>query len=145
MTRCPAQRQSLSAARAAAAPPTQQCPPELLNGTWGHFYNETSKHMFALLGHASMHTLFSYGWADARDKCRSLGPHFELAWYDSYDQQLAVETSFMFTSSIHPTQDYCYWLGYVGLPVVEHLKLPAVPAVRRLEYSCWRMSGLAWA
>ncbi len=114
---------------------------EVLSGKWNHFYNETSQQLFVLLGtDPALYKNYSHPWLDARQKCASLGPSFDMVYYDSYDQQLAVESSYAFTSGINPTFDVCYWMGY-------YLKdpVPSCPANTTYpdRYSCFFGSPLA--
>jgi hypothetical protein len=132
----------------AATPATlQECPGQLLNGSWDHFYNASTNVMFVLLGDKASSDTSSKGWADSRDTCRSLGLSWDLAYYDSFDQQMAVERSTMWTRNMNLTsrRDSCYWLGYYEQePLVQCPAGSAYPSRTTCFYTNWSSLATAW-
>lgn len=97
-----------------AAVGPQACPGVLLEPQWSQYYNESSGVVFALLGDKATSGASRKTWSNSRDICRSLGPSWDMAYYDDFQQQWEVEHSYMFVRNmdVRVAQDYCYYMGY---------------------------------
>jgi hypothetical protein len=125
-----------------AAFTTQACPAQLLEPQWSVLYNATTKVMFALLGDKATAASTSTTWADSRDMCRSFGPGWDMAYYDSFQQQYDVENSYMFNRNVNPASFDCYYMGYYS-----RQPLASCPAgsVYPNRYSCFFSDWSNWA